>query len=130
MDKRYHGRFCIQFNLANSRHIQAITLLESQGRRKAQFIADAILHYAKCSETPEIKEQQDPAMFRNIVESYVRDCLKKGSPLPAAGSAPDNPVLLTETQNTESLPSADGLPLDGDLLACIRASMETLCKDA
>ncbi len=41
--KKHCGRFCIQFNLADDRHIQVIELLESKGHRKAQFIAEAVV---------------------------------------------------------------------------------------
>ena len=125
MDKRFIGRFCIQFNSADARHVQVVEILEAQGRRKAQFIAEAVLHYANCSESPEIKPQQNPAMLRKIIEGVVRECLHNEKEPPAAPEQADNLPVLAEVPDSENLRVFDG-ELDADLLASIQESMGTL----
>ena len=43
--KRNPGRFTIQFNMNDPIHIVASTILDQQGRYKAQYIANAISFY-------------------------------------------------------------------------------------
>jgi hypothetical protein len=52
--KRYPGKFTIQFNVLDPTHRQVIDLLEPMGRTKAQFLANAVLHYIHCTQTPDI----------------------------------------------------------------------------
>lgn len=52
-DKKNPGRFTIQFNAADPQQRKAAELLEQQGRRKAQFLTTAILHYVCGQEMPE-----------------------------------------------------------------------------
>lgn len=50
-------------------------LLEQQGRHKAQFITNAVLHYIHCPETSEIPEPQP--IDRKLLEQLVMDILKR-----------------------------------------------------
>ena len=43
--KRNPGRFTIQFNMNDPIHVVASTILDQQGRHKAQYIANAISFY-------------------------------------------------------------------------------------
>ena len=54
--KKHTGRFCLQFNLGDPRHLQAIELLERQGRRKAQFIVEAVLREGDSVAVPDIAQ--------------------------------------------------------------------------
>ncbi len=76
-DKKSVSRFCIQFNVNDSRHLQVMNILNAQGRHKAQYIASAVLHYINCTETPSLP--QDDAAFRQAVEAIVADVMKKHS---------------------------------------------------
>ena len=46
-DKKYPGRFTIAFNLDDERQRAASEELRRHGRRKARFLADAILYYSQ-----------------------------------------------------------------------------------
>ena len=129
MAKRNQGRFCIQFNVDDPRHLQAIESLEAQGRRKAQYIAEAILHYMNCSETPNIPVETNSGILQKTVESIVKEYLKKERDgaiseeerhhLPdTTGTLPINAVSSPE-QHDE---------IDADLLASIQDSISTLRK--
>ena len=125
MDKRNLGRFCIQFNVTDCRHLQVIELLETQGRRKAQYITEAVLHYANCSETPEIRAQTDTSSMRLLIETVVRELLKKEKATPAAGK--EHEVLPPEEIPVESSVVAELTEkIDEDMLAAMRESISTL----
>lgn len=47
-------RFTIGFNSGDPAHQQVAELLNQQGRRKAQFLVNAVLHYIHCPETPDL----------------------------------------------------------------------------
>lgn len=76
-DKKNRGRFTIKFNENDPAHEKVIGILEQQGpRQKAQFIANAILHYIHCRETPDIAvpcfQQPDKAAIKAIVMEILR----------------------------------------------------------
>lgn len=47
-DKKMPGRFTLQFNLSDPQQKEVSDCLERQGRRKTQFITNAVLHYLNC----------------------------------------------------------------------------------
>lgn len=67
--KKYENKFTIQFNAADPVHQQIIEILNQQGRKKAQFLVNAIQHYIHCSETPEIPQSYSPDI--HMIESIV-----------------------------------------------------------
>lgn len=76
-DKKDRGRFSIKFNENDPAHRMVIEVLERQGaRQKAQFLANAVLHYIHCSETPDL-QQALPSVDRAMVESVVLEILKR-----------------------------------------------------
>jgi len=68
-EKKNYGRFCVQFNPKDARHRQVIELLERQGRRKAQFIVEAVLREGDAAAVPDI------ANLKRLVESLVKQLL-------------------------------------------------------
>ncbi len=50
--KKMPGRFTIQFNMEDPQQRVAAGILEQQGRRKAKFLASAILQYTQSGGTP------------------------------------------------------------------------------
>lgn len=75
-DKKDRDRFSIKFNLSDPLHMAAVELLEQQGpRRKAQFVANAVLHYANCPETPQINLERQ--VDRTYVENIVLEIMKQ-----------------------------------------------------
>lgn len=71
--KKDPGRFTIGFNTADPTHQAVIELLNRQGRRKAQFIVNAVQHYICCSETPVILQSipLDSQKIREIVQEVL-----------------------------------------------------------
>ena len=53
-ERKQPGRFTVQFNMEDPQQRQVAEELYRQGRRKAQFLTSAILHYIHCSQTPDI----------------------------------------------------------------------------
>ena len=68
-EKKNAGRFCLQFNLSDPRHLQAIALLEQQSRRKAQFIVEAVLREGDAPAWPDLVQ------LRRQVEAWVEELL-------------------------------------------------------
>lgn len=74
--KKERGRFTIKFNENDPAHDMVIRILEKQGpHSKAPFIANAILHYINCPETPDISMLQ--AVDRASIETIVIEILKQ-----------------------------------------------------
>jgi hypothetical protein len=93
-EKKEQNKFTIQFNPADPVHRQVIDILNQQGRRKAQFIVNAVQHYLHCPETPDIP-QPVPAdtraledIVRRIVEEQKKPAPKKQEPVKARSSSP------------------------------------------
>ena len=73
--KKEQFKFTIQFSPGDPHHRQTAELLNSQGRRKAQFITNAVLHYINCTETPEIAEYA--SIGRDDIEALVVQIVKQ-----------------------------------------------------
>lgn len=75
-EKKERGRFSIKFNENDPSHAAVIGLLEKQGpHSKAQFIANAILHYVHCTEMPDIHPAQ--VVDKAAIEEIVMEILKR-----------------------------------------------------
>lgn len=74
-EKKNPGRFTIQFDLGDPQHGQVAQILEGQGRYKARFIANAVMHYLHCSETPDIP--QSAPIDRKMLEKIVLDIIEQ-----------------------------------------------------
>jgi hypothetical protein len=51
-EKKDSHKFTIQFNIADPQHKKTIDILNTHGRRKGQFIVNAVLHYINSAELP------------------------------------------------------------------------------
>lgn len=72
--KKNRGRFTLRLNEKDPAHAEVIRLLEQQDpHSKGRFIANAILHYVHCSETPDISVRHIPD--RVAIEAIVLDIL-------------------------------------------------------
>lgn len=87
-EKKDRSRFSIKFNEKDPAHDMVISLLEQQSpRNKASFIANAILHYIHCPETPDITqtmvavqtpgERQAPMVDKAAIEAIVIEILSR-----------------------------------------------------
>lgn len=128
--KKNKGRFSIKFNEHDPAHQAVIDLLEQQGpRQKAQFIANAVLHYIHCPETPDIHLPQ--TVDRAAVEAIVLEILNqqrgkenkesRQSVLSvAAEKPPKKPVADKEVVGTEESIDAETLKLISNTMAGFR----------
>ena len=85
-------KFTIQFNPADPTHLQTAALLNRQGRRKAQFLVNAVMHYIHCSQTPDIP--QEPPVDTALIETVVRKILKEQSKEPQIKKAEKHLSLI------------------------------------
>lgn len=86
-DKKSPGRFTLNFNVEDPKQMAAVSILNRQGRTKAQFITDAILHYMNCPESPAI-ELPSPQIDEERIKQIVRSLLQEQvSPRPQAPSS-------------------------------------------
>lgn len=125
-EKKEPGKFTIKFNVMDPAHRQVIDTLEPMGRTKAQFIANAVLHYLHCSQTPDIP-QPAPADY-SAVETIVRRILAERLPEPPA----QPPAKQQSTQkklrksedirleDAEAILGEDGMAAIADTLSAFR----------
>ena len=75
-DKKIGMRFTLQFNRVDPLHRQAADILNQLERYgKAQYIADAILHYESCDKSQDAKR---PARFdEKVIEAVVKRLLRE-----------------------------------------------------
>lgn len=67
-------RFTVQFSPGDPCHQQTVDILNQQGRRKAQFIVNAVMHYINCSEIPDIKPTViDTALIEGVVRRLLAE---------------------------------------------------------
>lgn len=91
--KKDGSKFTIQFNPADPQHAQTIDILNQQGRRKAQFIANAVIHYLHCSDTPNIP--QSAPLDTSAIEAIVRrimEAQKKTTTFSLKGKVLEPPI--------------------------------------
>lgn len=70
--KKDPGKFTVRFNLCDPQQRQAAELLNQQGRSKAQFIANAVLHYSGGERAAEPQEAAvDNDQLRQLIEDIL-----------------------------------------------------------
>lgn len=77
MAKKDIYKFTIQFSSGDPQHQQVAEILNRQGRRKAQFLVNTVLHYIHCTETPDIPQQ--PPVNIDSIETIVRRIMEECS---------------------------------------------------
>lgn len=122
MAKKDPYKFTIQFNEGDPSHIRVAEMLNQQGRRKAQFIVNAVMHYIHCNETPSIPE---PMMLDiDIIEQVVHRILEEQE----KNNKPGNNIQKEAKQpiNSEEIDFSDAEEILGD--AGVRAISRTMAK--
>ncbi len=119
-DKKSPGRFTLNFNVEDPKQMAAVSILNRQGRTKAQFITDAILHYMNCPESPAI-ELPPLQMDEERIKQIVRQLLKEQAPPSPQVSTPITPVPAESTP--ASIDIAGDSPFDENQLAAIAKTM-------
>ena len=75
-NKKYFARFTIQFNSDNPLPARAVDILYRQkSRGKARYIANAIVHYDSCNNTPDI--MKTATLDEDAIEAVVKRVLQK-----------------------------------------------------
>ena len=99
-EKKDSFRFTVQFNAGDPSHQQVAAILNEQGRRKAQFLVNAVTHYMNCPETPEAAAA--PRIDRQTVEQLVREILSNMHPAVGEDMPCGDPAIT----------AAEGIPFD------------------
>lgn len=128
-EKKIPCRFTIGFNPGDPAHCRTAEILNQQGRRKAQFLVNAVLHYIHCPETPDLPElrtEQGRGMAgQEDIETLIIHILEERGyfeNLPEyAASAVDGSGNSIETVFDGQLDAADMAAI-ADSLAAFRGS--------
>ena len=103
-EKKVPGRFTIGFNLADPAHRAVADLLNQQGRRKAQFLVNAVQHYIHCPETPDVEARPTGAAPLDCaaLEAVVLHILEVKGCLLKPGSTQDETTRTEQASFTEA----------------------------
>lgn len=123
-DKKDLCRFTVQFNASDPCHQQTVEILNQQGRRKAQFIVNAVMHYLHCPETPDIP--QPVPTDTAVIESIVRRVLNERIPNNSSPVAAPTERVVHKSESIQ-IPSACDL-LGEDGMAAIANSLASFRK--
>lgn len=120
-EKKDPYKFTIQFNPSDPTHQQTAVLLNRQGRRKAQFLVNAVMHY--------IDIPQEPPVDTALIETVVRKILKEQSKEPQIKKAEKHrpPTVQAPEDDFDFDEAADALGADG--LAAIANTMAMFRRD-
>ena len=117
MAKKDIYKFTIQFSSGDPQHQQVAEILNRQGRRKAQFLVNTVLHYIHCSETPDIPQQ--PPFNTDAIETIVRRIIEEYSEKPTRQDVRKTPEK--KTVKSEEIAFDDAAELLGeDGIAAVR----------
>lgn len=116
MAKKDIYKFTIQFSSGDPQHQQVAEILNRQGRRKAQFLVNTVLHYIHCSETPDIPQQP---VNTDAIETIVRRIMEEYSEKPTRQDVKQMPEK--KTVKSEEIAFDDAAELLGeDGMAAVR----------
>ena len=123
-EKKDPSKFTIGFNRQDPQHRIVIDLINQQGRRKAQFIVNAVLHYIHCTETPDIP-QPVPVDSKMIEEIVLRILQQRtaADPMPEPKQTPAKRPTKSESvhmDEMEDLLGKDGMSTIVNTLAAFR----------
>ena len=101
--KKDPGKFTIRFCMSDPRQKRAVEELNAQGRLKAQFLTNAILHYVGIENGSGVPSRAElEAIVRSILENTPRSGQTDGSSAESqvcSNAAPDT-FLTEENLNT------------------------------
>ena len=127
-NKKEQYKFTIMFNAGDPLAQQTADILNQQGRRKAQFITNAVQHYLHCKETPDIPQSLSSASVDySVIEKLVRRILAENSSLQTA--APSSQKTVPAIKQDEELQMDEAAELLGEEgLAAIANTMALFRK--
>ena len=118
-EKKEPTKFTIQFHEGDPTHQQVAEILNRQGRRKAQFLVNAVQHYLHCSETPDIP-QKTLRVDTQEIERIVRQILSERN---SAVPAHETDSFLDKTEKVEKIDRAGHEPPEIDELSALARSL-------
>jgi hypothetical protein len=107
--KQVETRFTIQFSRTDPTHLQAAEILNRQGRRsKAQYLANAVLHYENCSETTKMTRTSvlDIKVIEAVVYRILQDRANDNADIPS-DSVPTTSPNATQSKPLPQQPAED-----------------------
>lgn len=113
MAKKDLYKFTIQFSAGDPHHRQTAEMLNEQGRRKAQFLVNAVMHYLHCSETPDILQAEsiDTATIESIVRRIMEET--KAQPIARSDDMVAQPKRTVKSEQIDFGDAADMLGEEG-----------------
>lgn len=122
--KKDKCKFTIQFNSIDVNHLRTVEILNTQGRRKAQFITNAVLHYINCSETPSISQHSSASLDYQTIEAIVNKILQSKSKTMQT-SEPELPAYKKKLLKSDNISFDDAIQEIGeDTLAAITNTVD------
>lgn len=126
-EKKDPYKFTIQFNPSDPTHQQTAVLLNRQGRRKAQFLVNAVMHYIHCSQTPDIP--QASPVDTALIETVVRKILKEQSEGPQIKNTEKHHPPTAQAPEDDFDFDEAAVALGADGLAAIANTMAMFRRD-
>lgn len=113
MAKKDLYKFTIQFSPGDPHHRQTAEILNEQGRRKAQFLVNAVMHYLHCSETPDIP--LPVPIDISAIETIVRRIMEEEKAQSVAGESNTTvtPKRIVKSEQIDFREAADVLGEEG-----------------
>ena len=107
-EKKDRAKFTLRFNMADPQQMKTVEILEQQGRRTAQFLTNAVMHYLHCPQTPEIPQQS--GIGQDELEKRVLEILQRYA-APQQVQKPETVVEVPKEveQPVQTLDPADDL---------------------
>lgn len=100
--KKDPGKFTVRFNLCDPQQRQAAELLNRQGRSKAQFIANAVLHYAGGVQTPASQGASlNSEQLKQLVEDVLAQRQEPPQQVSSVGPTAPSPAANGALNDTE-----------------------------
>lgn len=125
MAKKDPYRFCLKFNENDPSHKEVADILNGEGRKAAQFVANAIMHYINCENTGKINVDQNKLLLMQIADT-VRETLEsslKGVKLKEVSQ----PVQTKKIRHSAEI-SADSVEINPDDTNSIMDSFNSFLK--
>ena len=119
--KKNAHKFTLQLNYADPQHRKAIDILNKHGRRKGQFIVNAVLHYANYPE-PSKNGAVDFSVIEDFVTKIIFKHINPGTD--KNNVKKKNPRTKNETGKLKTENPVKPIEEDNDMLKDIKNSLD------
>ena len=122
-DKTQPGRFTLKFNLSDPQQLAAVNILNRMGRQKAQFVAQALLHYSECTDVSlmpapaPVDEHTLEQAILTVLSKYPSFCSSQNSVTKAERIDPPKPPQPEQVDTTPPSPVSESAIPDESLIA-------------